>query len=281
MKNNFYIKHVISQLENLLALGEQVENAEFTQGVLYNALTRLKERDAETSRDGSVDPWMSADVNLDVATPDSNEMGDIQNEGEGVDFVQEVIESLGVDSVVSYDEALNADGIPVVRNDEVVALTAIDESTGEQVNVAIVGGYGVSAETGDLVELPGTDESIRETNRLLEESGLEINTDGLLRIVYVREDGEELTNADVTTIINAPISAGLRKFSENLQVLDIVDGESANIKIAVFVPLDRDDNNLDITAIALGMVNYGGSVAFPNLGLITARAEVNAEWNND
>lgn len=261
MENKFYVNHVVSQLESLLSLGQQAEGSEFIQGVLYNALSRVKSSPVQEVRADVEQPA----VDEPKANPVDEFLVNLPNSGE-----------------VVFDEILNDAGIPVVRDGEAVVFQVENPETGEAENAAFVGGYGQDADTGQIVELAGTSEAIVETNRLLNEflveGDLDIEVDGLLRVTYKRENGEALTDENVMEIINAPISEGLRRFSKNLQLMAIQAGDAENVKTAVFSPVDVSPEDLDITAIALGMVRYGGTVAFPNIGLVSAKAEVNADW---
>lgn len=249
MNNKTYNLFVIAQLESLAALGVGVSGSEDVQDLIGNLIEEIQDSD-----NGSVNR----------ANDDEPLYGDKS--------VRDILEEVGVESTVDFHESLNDEGLPVINPNQAVLFSE---------DAGLVGGFGVSAETGELVELPGTNEAIIEVNNQVKNLGEiyeEAVVEGLLNVSYLRNDHEELTDTQVKEIIASPISAGLRKFSKDLELIEIVEGSSKSEKIAVFNPKNAGNRNLDLAAIAFGLVSYRGTVVFPNLGAITASAEVNVEW---
>lgn len=153
-----------------------------------------------------------------------------------------------------------------------------DETTLDDVapNITDVAGLVDVNGDGNLVEVGNFDASadaIAEQLDELELAGEEIpEASNLLTVTYTRVNEGELTEANVRSILDHPISQTLNKLG-NIQLLSIEPTDVPSKKEAVFVVLE--EGRLPLKALALQAVAYRGVHVFPGMGAVQAIANVN------
>jgi len=129
---------------------------------------------------------------------------------------------------------------------------------------------------GTITEVGNIDQSAANVNEAVAafeaEEEEEIEVENAITISYSRLDGQELTEDNVTDIINHPISDALKHFG-TIQLISINDSEEASTKKAVFSVLE--DGKLSLKTVALGVTAYRGVSVFPGLGKVKAVGSVN------
>lgn len=173
----------------------------------------------------------------------------------------------GFESAEAY-QAFLSDMEPVLikEDGELVASETIGDVVGTIITpageVTEVGNIELSAAQAQEVV-----DSLQET-MAFEET---LEAENTIRITYTRLDEATLTTENVQTILDSRISEPLKHLG-NLQLIEIIDGETDAEKVAVLGVVA--EGVLNMTALAIGVAQYRGVAPIPGLGMVKAVGEV-------
>jgi hypothetical protein len=267
MDENTYIKFLLTQLEGIEASAQTVfEEGTEVLTILETAIDSLKAElngthfpvgmTAESFRD-FLEVQLLPDVKAGNLAPNRDAIGYMDADG-----FHEYDEN-----DLAYDDGNddNEDDVPLDDEDILDELVA---------GVRDVVGLVPDAE-GNLTAVGSIDESAAFADELVaqhEEEVGPIEVSDSIMITYTRLDENELTEAEVMSIITHPISVTLAHFGA-VQLVEIQSGTADNVKVAVFGVVESGKVNLK--TIALGAVAYRGVHPFPGIGSIQAVGSVN------
>lgn len=209
------------------------------------------------------------------------------------------------DVVIALDELLDTISsrrvTPAGFTDESFDATLEEQVDQELVNALDNGGENVlgviqNVETGEYVEV-GNAEAINLANQAVEniENRADFDdynddndvddyydeelvphgireTDNYITVTYTRLDEKELTDAQVNTIINHPISSALNKLGA-IQLVTVKNTENVAKKEALFAIMEQGE--LSLKTLAYGIAAYRGITIFPGIGQVQAVGSVN------
>jgi hypothetical protein len=157
--------------------------------------------------------------------------------------------------------------------------TEYDEFLAQQqetgVGVGDVVGTVVDDATGEVKEIGNPLESAmaaREVVAQIEEDQGEVEVENTIIIKYTNLSGDALTEANVHTIIDHPVSQNLKHLGA-IQLITIRGTDDESSKEAVFGILE--EGLVSPKALALNVAAYRGISVFPGIGAVRAVGTVN------
>lgn len=202
-------------------------------------------------------------------------LGDEDNLGDNLedmfeDLADIKIAGLDPNDYIQVMEETPADIVELLQNRD----EAEDDDNAPQIT-GVIEKDGAYVEIGDFAAATDKlEETITAIEDELEQAGEEgfPEPEHAMSVQYTRLDGNPLSDEDVETILNHPVSAPLHRLGQ-LKLDTILPGETVASRVARFEI--ENPRRSTLVGLALGAVAYRGIKVFPGLGRVEAQGSVN------